>query len=134
MSQGIATIDTKLEYAVYTGSALGDYTRVEGLQSVPALMPTVSKIDTTVLKDTIRKSIPGLKDFGDLSFGCLYDKTEFKAIKALEGELCSLKVTLPDGESFTFDCYITAGIDAQDLDNAIKYTITAFLQSEIVEA
>ena len=54
---------------------------VPDLQEVPELGGDPEKIDTTTLANTVKTSIPGVQDLGDLAFTFLYDKANFLALK-----------------------------------------------------
>lgn len=73
------------------------------LQEIPEIGGTPEKLDVTVLKDTCKKYINGIKDYGDLAFKFLYDNgsetADYRVLRKYEesGETVQFKVEFPDG-------------------------------------
>ena len=130
----------------YTGTASQDsstgvwtfsnYTEVLNLQSIPSLGGDVDKVDVTVLADESRHYINGIKDYGDLEFGFLYDNSaatsNYRALKALEGAGAkAVKVELPDTTTFEFAADISVSLDEAEVNAALTFTCSCGLQSDI---
>src|SRR5699024_9372197 len=104
---GMLTKGITLGYKT-TGGTAGTYTNLPNLQTVPSLGGEIDKVETTVLSDASRTYINGLKDYGDLEFGFVYDadqaQSSFKMLKTIEdgGTAAEFQVKFPDGSTFTF--------------------------------
>lgn len=107
---------------------------VPDLQEVPELGGDPEKIDTTTLANTVKTSIPGVQDLGDLAFTFLYDKANFLALKAgLDGKTSyKWKVEFNDGLVMSFDAIPNIKLSGASVNSALTYTINMGLQSEIV--
>lgn len=127
---GTATIGTKLSYCATEG---GDYVEVPGLQEVPELGGDPEQIDVTTLADSVKRSIPGVRDLGDLAFNFLYNKTNFLALSKLEG-VGYWKVEFPDGLTASFSAIPNVKMGGAGSNAALTYTIGMSLQSEITFA
>lgn len=124
---GMGSIGITLGYAK-TGST---YTDMPGLQEVPELGGDPEKIDVTTLADTVKRSVPGVKDLGDLQFKFLYDAGTFKAAKDLEGATIKFQVAFPDGVKFNFDAIPNVKMGGAAVNGALTFSIGMSLQSEI---
>jgi hypothetical protein len=143
MALGISTQNIKLTYST-TSPVVTDKV-LTGLQEVPSMLGKPSKIDVTCLADSVKKSIFGVKDLGDLAFKFVYDNStadsNFTLLKGLADgkKLATFKVEFPDfitpttgkGTIFTFDAYVNVETDAVQVDKAIGFTATLALQSAI---
>lgn len=115
------------------------YTALTNLIDIPNLGGTAEKVDVTNLADGSRRSIKGIIDYGDLEFNFYYDKTQFAALSALSGVI-NWKVSIPDGASgaagtvATFSGEPTVALSGAGVNEAVKYTLTIALNSEIVFA
>ena len=87
---GTSTIGAKISVAESSG---GTYTEIPGLQEIPELGGDPEQIDVTVLTDTVKRSIPGVQDLGDLAFTFLYSKANYLSLTG-DGGLKSDKVYL----------------------------------------
>lgn len=127
---GMAATGTKIGYKASGGST---YTEIPGLLEVPEIGGEPEKIDVTTLADTVKKSIPGVKDLGDLSFKFLYDTTTFKTINALKG-VQSFQITFSDKMTVTFDAIPSVKLGGAAINGALTFSIGMSLQSEPVFA
>lgn len=127
---GISSVGTKISVSD-DGST---WTEIPDLQSVPELGGDPEKIDTTTLADTVKTSIPGVQDLGDLAFTFLYDKANFLALKSGLDSKKSYKwqVEFNDGLVMSFDAIPNIKLSGADVNSALTYTINMGLQSEIV--
>ena len=125
--------NTKISYK----SGDNTYTELELLMEVPEFGAVAEKIDVTVLSDSIKKYVPGIKDMGDLVFKFLYDNSSatsnFRILKGLEaaGTAASFKVEYPDGTAHQFDAYPAVKMDAGTINGALTFTCTMQLDSDI---
>ena len=130
---GILTKGIKLSYKKQ-GSA---YEEILNLQECPDLGGTAEKVDVTVLADGNKKYINGIKDYGDLAFKFLYDNSgatsNYRIVRGLEeaGNVVDWKVTFPDNTEFAFSGEVTTSIDGASVNNAITFTATINLNSDI---
>ena len=130
---GILTKGIKLSYKKQ-GST---YEEILNLQECPDLGGTAEKVDVTVLADGNKKYINGIKDYGDLAFKFLYDNSgvtsNYRVVRGLEeaGNVVDWKVTFPDNTEFAFSGEVTTSIDGASVNNAITFTATINLNSDI---
>lgn len=130
---GILTKGIKLSYKKQ-GST---YEEILNLQECPDLGGTAEKVDVTVLADGNKKYINGIKDYGDLAFKFLYDNSgatsNYRIVRGLEeaGNVVDWKVTFPDTTEFAFSGEVTTSIDGASVNNAITFTATINLNSDI---
>ncbi|MBB6716367.1 phage tail tube protein [Clostridium gasigenes] len=131
---GIASMGIKLNYKTKTVTTL---TEIANVMDVPEIGGKPEKIDVTVLTDTLKKSIFGVKDMGDLEFTLLFDNStetsNYRVLKALEvaKTLVSFEISYPDGTKQAFDAYINVSMNAAKVNEAITFKMSCALQSEI---
>jgi len=133
---GLSTKETKLSYrAGITG--VGNFTEIAGLMEVPELGGDPEQIDVTTLSDEVRKYIPGVRDLGELAFNFLYDNSEndsnFRVLKRLQegNSVDTYKVEYPDGTTHEFNAFVSVKMDAAAINEALTFTATFSLQSDI---
>ena len=129
---GILTKNIKLSYGAKGSS---QFKELLNLQEIPEIgNGAPEKIEVTVLTDNVKKYIAGLGDSGqDLSFKFLYVKEQFQELLALD-ETQTWQVSMPDGVTATFDAVPSVKFDSASPNNAITYTLTLIVESEIVFA
>ena len=104
------------------------------LRSIPDIAENAEQVETTVLKSTSKTYINGLKDYGELEFGFIYDKETAVAIKALKDAVQDISVTLSDGTKITFKAQLSLSINAVSSGALMEMTIKCALQSDITIA
>lgn len=125
---------TKLSYKTASGNI---FTEIQYLMEVPELGGEPEKIDVTVLSDTVKKYIPGIKDLGDLVFKFLYDNSKptsnYRVLKAFDeaGTSTVFKLEYPDGTSHQFSAIPSVKLNAGELNGALTFSATMVLQSDI---
>ena len=130
---GLLTKDIKLSY-----KNNDQYVEIANLQECPELGGTAEKVEVTTLADGNKKYINGIKDFGDLAFKFLYDNStttsNYRVVRGLEeaGNVVDWKVTFPDNTEFMFSGEVTTAIDSASVNNALTFTATITLNSDIV--
>jgi hypothetical protein len=126
---GILTKGIKLSYAASEGS----FVELTNLMEIPEIgNGAPEKIEVTTLKDNVKTYIAGLGDSGqELGFKFLYEKEQFQALLAMT-ESCEWKVEMPDGVAATFDGTPAVKFDGASPNNALTYTLTVIVESEIV--
>lgn len=127
---GILTKGITLSYAA---SGTEQFTVLTNLQEIPEIgNGAPEKIETTVLTDNVKTYIAGLGDSGqDLAFKFLYEKEQFQELLAMK-ESYVWKVSMPDGVAATFDGTPSVRFDSAAPNNALTYTLTVLVESEIL--
>ena len=131
---GMSANTTKISYKVGTAT---DFTVLPDLMEVPELGVAAEKIDVTVLSDTVKKYIPGIKDMGDLVFKFLYDNStatsNYRILKGLQkdNKLATFKIEYPDHTAHQFDAYASVKMDAGTINGALTFSCTMAMQSDI---
>lgn len=142
---GVLSKGIKLYYNSASGST-ATWTEITGLQSVPDMGGAADKVDVTTLADSNYKYISGIKDFGDLEFGFLYDNSastsNYRICKGFEGAgVKEFKVEFPDaltgegthhGTEIAFSGEVSTTIDGQEVNSAITFKMTVTLNSDLV--
>lgn len=64
----------------------GSYTKLIDIKDFPDLGGEPEMLETTTLSDYMQTYIAGIQSLGALPFTCNYTKTDFTALKALEGK------------------------------------------------
>lgn len=126
----IASIGVKLGYSITIPATT--YTNAEGLLSVPELGGDPEMIDVTTLADTVKHSVPGVQDPGDLQFTFIYDKDEYKKMYDLQGKKVAWEVEFPDGVKFDFQAIPNVKVSGAEVNSAVTFTISMALQTDIV--
>lgn len=132
---GLLSKDITLGYDS-TGAG-SSYTDLPLLMEVPEMGGTPEKVDVTVLSDSVKKYIDGIRDYGDLSFKFLYDNTSatasYRVLKGLEGakEPTKFQVALPDGTKFSFSGFVSVKMDSAAVNAALTFTANISLNSDV---
>lgn len=128
---GILTKGITLSY----GATADSLTALTNLMEIPEIgNGAKEKIETTTLADNVKTYIAGLGDSGqDLAFKFLYEKEQFEALMAI-ADTQNWKVAMPDGIAATFTGTPSVKFDAASPNNALTYTLTVLVESEIVFA
>lgn len=121
----------KLSYKNGTAST---FVALTNLQEIPELGGEVESIEITTLADAAHTYTDGLINYGDsLAFKFLYEKAQFTALNALEGEI-EWKVELPDNSACTFQGSASVKLDGAGIGAALTYTLNIKPASEMVWA
>ena len=102
-----------------------DSTLVNGVKSMGEITETTNKIEITTLADEAQKFINGIKSYGDeISFTCVYDKTEFLRIRGLaDGAEHAVEIRYSDNLKITFKAYISTTLSGVEVDSAHEFVI-----------
>lgn len=125
--------NTKISYK----SGEAEFTQLDYLMEVPEFGGTPEKIDVTVLSDSVKKYVPGIKDLGDLVFKFLYDNSSetsnYRVLKGLAdaNTAATFKIEYPDGTAHQFDAVPAVKMDAGTVNGALTFSATMLLQSDI---
>jgi len=107
------------------------------LMEVPELGGAPEKIEVTTLGDTVKKFIPGIKDYGDLVFKFLYDNatadSNFRVLKGFDenGTSVSFQLQYPDGTAHEFNAIPSVKMDSGAVNGALTFSATMMLQSDV---
>jgi hypothetical protein len=108
---------------------------------VPEFGGAPEKIDVTTLSDTSKRYIPGIKDFGDLVFKFLYEKTRnYDLLAGLanaykEGDdatIPTFKLEYPDDTTHEFRAIPSVKMDAGAINGALTFTATMSFYEPVV--
>ncbi|MCD8376742.1 MAG: phage tail protein [Oscillospiraceae bacterium] len=127
--QGLATIG--LDVAVNSVS-------MNYVTDIGDIGGTPSELDATCMKDTMKKSVPGVQDTKAFEVSFLYDDSDtasdYRVLKALQeaGSIVPIAVTFPDGAVFASTGYVSVMINGAKVDELISAKLTINLQSEWV--
>lgn len=124
---GTASTGAKISYSA---TSLGEFVEIPDLQEIPELGGDPEKIDITTLADPVKRSIPGVKDLGDLTFKFLYHKANFLAMSALTG-VNYFKVEFADGLVASFSAIPNTKMGGVAVNGPLVYSIGMSLQSDI---
>lgn len=133
LSAGVGTSTEGVKISV-SDSASGTFVEIPDLQEVPEMGGDPEQIDVTTLKDKVKRSIPGIKDLGDLSFTFLYDKENFLELNEKLDPKAKYywKVEFSDGLVMSFEAIPNLKLAGGGVNAALTYSINMSLQSEIV--
>lgn len=93
------------------------------LLEIPELGKVFDAIETTTLDSSAHTYIDGLENYGDsIAFKFLYEKEQFTTLNALTGEQ-QWKVSLPDGEAYTFSGSCSVRLDAVGINAVLTYQL-----------
>lgn len=128
---GILTKGITLSYKAQGGTLKA----LTNLQEIPEIGNGArEKVETTTLADDNKQYIAGLGDSGqDLPFKFLYEKAQFEELMAITNS-CEWEVAMPDNIKATFQGTPSIKFNGASPNNAITYTLTVLVESEIVFA
>lgn len=93
------------------------------LLEIPELGKIFDALETTTLDSSAHTYIDGLENYGDsIAFKFLYQKEQFTTLNALTGEQ-NWKVSLPDGEAYTFKGSCSVRLDAVGVNAVLTYQL-----------
>lgn len=140
MATGLLTKDTSLSYC---STQSGTYTKLVNLQTLPSISSGEPKtIDITTLDDGAHVYMKGLLDNGGSAFaftflyspaGTSAADAQFTALNGLTGKQY-WKVELPDGLTASFSGECSVALNEINVDEAITYTLSIVVDSEVIYA
>lgn len=141
MAHGILSKDVELKYSA---TSSGTYTKLNGLFEFPDLGGEPDQIDVTNLSDDSFKYIHGLKDYGSLTFGFIYDGmgsgSNYKILKDLEdaGATIYWQVVIPaagdqgaTGITFSFSGVPAVYMSGTGVNSRLEFQLSVALDSDI---
>ena len=126
-----------------TGSGTITWSKLVDIKEFPDLGGTPEMIDVTTLSDKIQKNVNGVQSNDGLPFVANYDKADYTALKALEGQnekyavwfggTESGGVVTPDGSEgkFSFEGELSVYAAGAGVNAARDMNINIALSSEI---
>lgn len=136
---------TILSVAAVPASGDPTYKKLYGLFTVPEMGGTPEMIDVTNLEDSIKRNIPGIGDTGtlDFEFYATEDETDtstqirdtWNILRGYQtaGDTMMWKLEYPDGEGFAWKGKCSVRRQSVGVNNAIKFTLTVGLESELAD-
>ena len=125
--QGLSSIGIKV--------TVGE-TEMNYVQEIGDIGGTPSELDATCLKDSIKKSVPGVQDTKAFEVTYLFDNSatasDFRKLKALQtaGAATAVAVEFPDGTKFATTGYVTTYTSGVKVDELITAKLVVNLQSD----
>ena len=141
MAHGILSKDVELQYSA---TESGTFAKLNGLFEFPDLGGEPDQIDVTNLSDSSFKYIHGLKDYGSLTFGFIYDGmgsgSNYKILRDLEeaGATIYWKVVIPaagdqgaTGITFSFTGVPAVYMSGTGVNSRLEFQLSVALDSDI---
>lgn len=126
-TQGFSTIG--LDVKVGTTS-LNYVTDIGDIGAAP------SELDATCMKDSMKKTVPGVQDAKAFEVTFLFDNSasdsDYRKLKALQdaGQTVALEVKFPDGTVFATTGYVSVMVSGAKVDELVSAKLTFSLQSD----
>ena len=95
-----------------------------------------SELDATCMKDSMKKTVPGVQDAKSFEVTFLFDNSaedsDYRVLKALQdaGEIVALEVKFPDGTVFATTGYVSVMVSGAKVDELVSAKLTVNLQSD----
>lgn len=126
-TQGFSTIglDVKVD-----GTSLNYVTDIGDIGAAP------SELDATCMKDSMKKTVPGVQDAAAFEVTFLFDNSapdsDYRVLRALQdaGETVELEVKFPDGTVFAATGYVSVMVSSAAVDELVSAKLTFNLQSD----
>ena len=126
-TQGFSTIglDVKVD-----GTSLNYVTDIGDIGAAP------SELDATCMKDSMKKTVPGVQDAAAFEVTFLFDNSapdsDYRVLRALQdaGETVELEVKFPDGTVFAATGYVSVMVSGAAVDEVVSAKLTFNLQSD----
>lgn len=127
MPQGMASIGVSVKI---------DNTTIANVKDIGDIGGAPSELDATCLKDSIKKSVPGVQDAKAWEVTYLYDNSDstsdYRVLKGLQtaGNAVAVEVTMPDGTKFATTAYVSTYVEGASVDNLLTAKAILNLQSD----
>ena len=95
-----------------------------------------SELDATCMKDTMKKTVPGVQDTKAFEVTFLFDNSaadsDYRVLKKLQdaGEIAAVEVSFPDGTVFATTGYVSVMVSGAKVDELVSAKLTVSLQSD----
>lgn len=126
-TQGFSTIGLDVKVGA---ASLNYVTDIGDIGAAP------SELDATCMKDTMKKTVPGVQDTKTFEVTFLFDNSaadsDYRVLKALQdaGEVVSVEVTFPDGTRFATTGYVCVMVSSAKVDELVSAKLSVSLQSD----
>lgn len=126
-TQGLATIGIDVKIGA---TAMNYVTEIGDIGGTP------STLDATCMKDTMKKSVPGVQDVGAFEVTYLFDNSaadsDYRKLKTVQtaGNAVAVEVTFPDGTKFASTGYVTTYVTGAKVNELISAKASINLQSD----
>ena len=95
-----------------------------------------SELDATCMKDSMKKTVPGVQDTKAFEVTFLFDNSaadsDYRVLKKVQdaGKAVAVEVAFPDGTRFTTTGYVSVMVSGAKVDELVSAKLTVNLQSE----
>ena len=95
-----------------------------------------SELDATCMKDSMKKTVPGVQDTKAFEVTFLFDNSaadsDYRVLKKVQdaGKAVAVEVAFPDGTKFTTTGYVSVMVSGAKVDELVSAKLTVNLQSE----
>lgn len=126
-TQGFSTIGLDVKVG---NTSLNYVTDIGDIGAAP------SELDATCMKDTMKKTVPGVQDTKAFEVTFLFDNSaadsDYRVLKKLQdaGEVVSVEVKFPDGTAFQTTGYVSVMVSGAKVDELVSAKLTVSLQSD----
>ncbi len=125
--QGVSTIGVDVKLGTSTLNYVTEFSDIGGKPST---------LDATCMKDTVKKSVPGVQDAADFEITYLFDNSaadsDYRKVKTLQtaGAAVAVEVSLPDGTKFASTGYVSTYVTGGKVDELVSAKAVVSLQSD----
>ena len=97
---------------------------------------TPSELDATCMKDSMKKSVPGVQETKAFEVTFLFDNSstdsDYRRLKKMQddGNIVALEVAFPDGTKFATTGYVSVMVSGTKVDELISAKLNLSLQSD----
>lgn len=126
-TQGLSTMGIDVKVGE---SALNYVTDIGDIGAAP------SELDATCMKDSMKKSVPGVQDTKAFEVTFLFDNSaadsDYRVLKKLHdaGKPVNIEVAFPDGTKFAAAGYVSVMVSGAKVDELVSAKLTVNLQSD----
>lgn len=126
-TQGFSTIGLDVKVGA---TSLNYVTDIGDIGAAP------SELDATCMKDSMKKTVPGVQDAKSFEVTFLFDNSasdsDYRKLKALQdaGQTVALEVKFPDGTVFATTGYVSVMVSGAKVDELVSAKLTLSLQSD----
>lgn len=127
MPQGMASIGVSVKIGTATIANVQDFSDIGGAPS---------ELDATCLKDSVKKTVPGVQDAKAWEITYLFGNgdatSDFRVIKGLQaaGNAVAVEVAMPDGTKFASTGYVSTYLTGAKVDELLVAKAVMNLQSD----
>ena len=125
--QGIASIGMKVTV---------NKTEMNYVQEIGDIGGTPSELDATCMKDSMKKTVPGVQDTKAFEVIFLFDNSaadsDYRVLKKVQdaGKPVNIEVAFPDGTKFAAAGYVSVMVSGAKVDELVSAKLTVNLQSD----